>query len=427
MPRLTPLGVCWLSILVIALVLRLAAGVWWQSRLPPGEQFQFSDSVSYWSLASAVARGDPYEYVSADQRVFRTPGYPVLLAGLFRAYGGEPPVMVARALSAALGTLTVALVGWWATLLFDARAGCFAGAITAVYPGAVATGVFVLSEAPFCPLMILQLSLWTLACREPSLSKSLPLAVGAGAAAALAILMRPSWLLFTPLAIVAAVAIDRAHKRQVLIGLAMFAALAVVMSPWWIRNARLVGHFVPTTLQVGASLYDGLSPTAEGGSEMGFVAEFTELEKQQPSGDVNDPFEYRLDRRMWNAAVSWARENPARVCELAGIKFVRIWNVWPNEPAFRGWLPRLAVLVTYVPLLVLGLVGVFRFTRRGWPYVLAWLPAVYFTLLHVVFVGSMRYREPAMLALTVLAAGVLVGGHATWQSAASSPSRSAVD
>ena len=63
------------------------------------------------------------------------------------------------------------------------------------------------------------------------------------------------------------------------------------------------------------------------------------------------------------------------------------------------------MLCTYAPLLALGLVGVWRYTPRGWPYVLAWLPAVYFTLLHMVFVGSIRYREPAMLALIVLAAG----------------------
>jgi hypothetical protein len=70
---------------------------------------------------------------------------------------------------------------------------------------------------------------------------------------------------------------------------------------------------------------------------------------------------------------------------------------------------RVGMLVTYGPLLVLCLVGVWRYTRWGWPYALAWLPAVYLTLLHVVFVSSLRYREPAMLALIVLAAAVLSG------------------
>ena len=61
-----------------------------------------------------------------------------------------------------------------------------------------------------------------------------------------------------------------------------------------------------------------------------------------------------------------------------------------------------------------------RFTPRGWPYVLAWLPAVYFTLLHVVFIGSIRYREPAMLALAVLAAGVIAGAARSGKSSTAS-------
>jgi hypothetical protein len=90
--------------------------------------------------------------------------------------------------------------------------------------------------------------------------------------------------------------------------------------------------------------------------------------------------------------VEWAKANPRRVAELAWIKFMRIWNVWPNEPSFRSWPLRLAVFFTYTPLLILGLVGIWRFSARGWPFVLAWLPAVYLTLLHMVFVGSIRSR-----------------------------------
>ena len=53
----------------------------------------------------------------------------------------------------------------------------------------------------------------------------------------------------------------------------MLAALAVTMMPWWIRNYRVVGRFVPTSLQVGASLYDGWNPEAKPGRPKGGAAQ----------------------------------------------------------------------------------------------------------------------------------------------------------
>jgi hypothetical protein len=186
------------------------------------------------------------------------------------------------------------------------------------------------------------------------------------------------------------------------------------MLPWWIRNAQVTGHFVATTLQVGASLYDGLNPAADGGSNLAFVPEFVTAERAaEASGREQDILEYRLNGRMTTAAIAWAREHPGRVAQLTLIKFSRLWKVWPNEPSLRSWPLRLVVFCTYTPLLVLGAVGAWRFTPRGWPFVLAWLPAIYFTLVHAVFVSSIRYREPAMLALGVLAAGVLAGAART--------------
>lgn len=394
-------------ILAVALGLRLAAGAAWQARLEG--RFGFGDSASYWTLAQALSAGKPYQY--GEVRVFRTPGYPLLLAPIFLLAGEDASVIWARAQSALLGTLAVGGVWWLGAQLFDQRAGLVAASMAAVYPGSVAISALVLSEAPFCPLMVAHLILWIAAWNAPSVRRTALLAFSGGLVAGAAALVRPSWLLFAPFAIVVGLAAGKARKRHLALGAAMLIGLMLAMMPWWIRNARVIGHFVPTTLQVGVSLYDGLNPQASGASNIGAADGIAAEEYRRPPASAEgtrEPFEYRLDRRLRAEALAWARAHPGRVLELAGVKLARMWNFWPNERVFSAWYIRLAVVVTYVPVLLLGAVGAWKTIHRGFPYVLCWLPAVYFTLLHVVFVSSIRYREPAMLPWMVLGAGVIV-------------------
>jgi 4-amino-4-deoxy-L-arabinose transferase-like glycosyltransferase len=226
-----------------------------------------------------------------------------------------------------------------------------------------------------------------------------------GLAGGAASLMRPDWLLFVPFAVILALLFSRERRRHLAIGAAMLAGLVLIMAPWWIRNAAVMGRFIPTSLQVGASLYDGLSPEATGASDMDFVERFAAEERARAGAE---PLEIRLDRRLRDESLAWARAHPGRVAELAAVKFARMWNVWPNEPSMSSWPVRIAVVGTYVPILVFGILGIVRTRRRGWAYIVCWLPAVYFTLLHVIFVSSIRYRQPALLGLTVLAAGAAV-------------------
>ena len=400
----------WLcGVLALALALRVGACAWWQSRLPAGARFEFGDSDAYWTLARQIAAGRPYQYGSPDARIFRMPGYPLLLAPLFLG-DDDPPVIWGRLIGAICGTLAVAAVYVLAARLFDRDTGLVAAALAACYPGAIALSAVVLSEAPFCPLVVAQLAAWVASWQaggprrasSPAKRRSICLAAASGCLGGLATLMRPSWLLFVPLAVGAGLLLCIERRRVLAGGLVMTAALMVTLLPWWVRNARVAGHFVPTTLQVGASLYDGLNPRADGSSQMDFVAAF---ERQERAADAHDePFEYRLDRRLRRAAIEWAIGHPSKVAALAAVKFARMWNVWPNAPQQRGGLVRLVSAATYVPVLVLALAGFWRTRGRWWPAALCWLPAVYLTLLHVVFVSSIRYREPAMLGLIVLAA-----------------------
>lgn len=408
----------WLALLLaVALGVRIAAAVLWQGYVAR-DRFVFGDSESYWTLARAIAAGEPFEYGRNGPKIFRTPGYPVLLASLFMVFGDDPPVLVARCLSAICGTIAVAGVWLLARRLFGRSAAWVAGLAAAFYPGQIAISVLVLTEPAFCALLPFQLLLWSAAWQAGPERRRLLLALASGLVAAAATLVRPSWLLFVPFAAGIGLVFGRPRKRHGLIAAGLLLGLIAGMLPWWIRNARVVGHFVPTTLQMGASLYDGWNPHATGASEMSYVPQFQEMERRaEASGEANleDTFEYRLDRRMHEAAVAWALDNPAAVLRLAAVKFARIWNIWPNEPAFSTPAVRLAVAATYLPLLLLGLAGAVWTARRGWPYLLCWLPALYLTLMHMVFVGSIRYREPAMIGWMVLAGGVV----AAWKEAVS--------
>jgi len=418
------------AILAVALVLRLSAGWWWQQRLPAGMQFGFGDSAGYWELAGKLARGQPYE--AGGQKIFRTPGYPLALAPLFWLRR-DPPVLWARAEAAVFATAAVGIVALLGCLLFDRRTGLIAAAIAAVYPEAIAAGAFVLSEAAFTPLMVLHLALWVIAWRAQSLAGLAGWSFAGGIVGGLATLVRPSWLLFVPFAVFVGVAYSLVcrnategvpystssapkgvprvtWRRHLLVGGVMLAGLCLAMLPWWIRNYQVAGRFVPTSLQVGASLYDGISPTATGASDMRFVEGFAAAQQaadRQPGADTRGLFEDRLDGRLRDAAFDFARQNPARVLRLAGIKLLRMWSPLPNAAEFQSTTLRLVLAVTFTPVIALALLGAWRFAVRDWPYALCALPAVYFTLLHVVFVSSIRYRQPAMLPLIVLAAAVL--------------------
>ncbi len=427
-------------ILFAALALRLAAGVWWQSRLPPGDKFGMHDSETYWALGRTIAEGTPYQ-LGPNKQVFRTPGYPALLAPLFLIFGREPPAAWAFAESALLSTAAVAAVYGLTRSLFDRRIGLVAAGIAAIYPGAISEGALVLSEAPFVPLMLVSLWFWSLAWWSPTGRRRLCWGLAAGIASGLAILMRPSWLMFVPFALVIGVAVCPARLRQLAIGAEIVISTSLMMARWWIRNWGVTGHVVLTTLQVGPSFYDGLNPQADGSSNMRIIEAFERGElvgddsKEKTAFDslfyrftkvLNDyrkvqlplnakpnqflpvNLEWLLDVTFRNEAIAWARAYPGRTLQLSATKFRRIWNPWPNEPKLQSVWLKIMVAATYLPLLSLSLWGIVRYGVRGWPFALCWLPAVYFTMLHMVFVASIRYREPAMIAMMPLAAAVLV-------------------
>jgi 4-amino-4-deoxy-L-arabinose transferase-like glycosyltransferase len=294
---------------------------------------------------------------------------------------------------------------WISAELFDRPTSLISGALAAIYPGAITTSVLLLSEAPFMPLMLLILGALWLANNRPE--QAIRWNILAGVMSAVAILIRPSWLLFMPFYYLIRFIFFPQRMRTT--GLAMVAgtSIAVVMLPWWIRNYQVTGHFVLTTLQVGPSLYDGLGPQATGGSDSGmeFSAEFANQLRNDVKGLALPPgeFEYELNRRLANSALETASADPRRTAKLALLKVYRSWWPLPSVVDMPGGLAtRFAFAIGMLGILIPAIVQLSRRKRLDlFPYI---IPVIYFTFLHAVFVGSIRYRQPAVLALIIVAA-----------------------
>jgi len=403
-------------VLLLAFALRVAAALYWHHQASEDQHyFRLPDSHSYWMLAQQIADGQPYQYGGPDGSVYRTPLLPLLLAPLTWIPDAYWSVLSARFLGAVLGTLAVYWIAALAGRLGGVPASLVAGLLAAVYPSAIGMSLVILSEMLFIPLMVLQLLLWHGAldksqAPDSSLySRSLAMALGSGIVAGLACLTRPSWLLFTPCLAVGCALVSRHPRHRSQVAAVALIGMCATMAPWWIRNANVTDQFVATTLQVGPSLLDGLRADATGASDsdMKFMIDVVQRQKQldaQSDAPLDGTFEWRVNRLATLTAIGWATENPTLAVRLGIKKFIRIWSLWPDGKELASNSMRLAITVSSFSILLLATLVSIRMHWPSNPMLAAlWLPCLYFTALHMVFVGSVRYREPAIFLLIVLA------------------------
>ncbi|MGE5191875.1 MAG: ArnT family glycosyltransferase [Deltaproteobacteria bacterium] len=396
----------WLPcILAGALAARMAAAVvvqHWVERTPGRLCLIEGDASGYWQLARHVVRGEDFSIYVPPRYVERMPGFPLLLAAGMKLVGER--LLWIRMLLAVVGTAACGLVYCLGRELFNPTIGLVACFLASVSPVFIVFSVLFLSETFFALGLLsslLALVKFVQIETQPGSIASprrLPgLAAIAGLLAGAATLIRPTWILVAPVFAVIYLVAPGARKARLVPAALVLAALGLALAPWTIRNYRITGHFVPTTLWVGPSLYDGLSPQATGVSDMQFVE--TDGLYKRPGMS-----EYDNDRHYRRLAFDFVKAHPLRTFELAGIKLGRYWSPVPNAEQLGQWAIRLGVGLFELPVLLLAAAGLWR--TRGSPA--KWLvsagPVLYFALVHAVFVGSVRYRLPAEYALLILTA-----------------------
>ncbi|MFM7056760.1 MAG: ArnT family glycosyltransferase [Planctomycetota bacterium] len=407
-----------LCLLLLALALRLAAAVVIDSHVRgAGRMFLVEgDANGYWELGRKLASGEDYAIHSPPRYVLRTPGFPLLLAGFMRVVGER--VFPITLLLAGIGTLCCGLTWLLARKLAGPRAALAALLLAAVSPLQTGSSVQVLSEGWFSAWLLLSLlgvrpllrildhsGASNLGSHESSVRRLPAQGLLAGLAAGVGVLVRPGWILWPGgVAFCLLLAGRGDRKTRGLVFLCVCLGCWLVLFPWAWRNQRICGHWVYTSLWSGPSLYDGLHTGATGASDMRFFDD-EQLSRRMSEYAVNE--EYK--RRAWEFAVS----EPGRALELAAVKAGRFLSPALRAEGFSGGLLSLVSGIWYAVLVALVFRGSWIVWRCGcWPkLLLLWLPFLQFLLIHLVFVGSIRYRLPVEFPLLVLAGSGLAGKH----------------
>ncbi|MDO4559221.1 MAG: glycosyltransferase family 39 protein, partial [Planctomycetia bacterium] len=186
------------AIVLLAVVIRITGAVYWDHRC--GGAFHFGDSLSYHTLAHAVATGAPYEYTDHRFAIFRTPGYPVLMAPIFWFFGESASTLIFRMESVLFSGIGLLLTAWGAIRFTGNRtvAPGIALIVLAFSPGAIAISFLVLTEVAFIPWMLATLILLEESLRRNRMSSGVKMAFLCGICSGIATLIRPSWMLCVP-------------------------------------------------------------------------------------------------------------------------------------------------------------------------------------------------------------------------------------
>ena len=355
--------------------------------LTSSDSLRYPDAVEYLDIARHIVEGRGF--VTADGKLYaRGPAYPLFLSAHLVVFGDhELPIRVTQAL---LGALVVPLTWLLARRVASPTGAFLASLYVALDPFLIYFTGLLLVETLYVLLLGLQVLL-LLRLAEGHRFRD---AVALGAVAAVSALLHAGHLASLGLMAVVLPFLITGARRWALLAVYVVSATATLF-PWIMRNGELSGRFLPVTAKLGRDLFESIGPGATGGPATEYVRWPTGL----PGGELAR--DEALKKECWRAV----REEPGRVLGLVPSKFARFWNPVPNYEKFRQPLYLVAATGASLPLFVLGRLGAGLLLRRNLRtgIVFLFFP-IAICVLHLVFVGSVRYRLPLHPVLAAIAA-----------------------
>lgn len=191
-------------------------------------------------------------------------------------------------------------------------------------------------------------------------------------------------------------------RHKLALGMVIAGIAVAIMTPWLLRNARVLGAPALNT-NGGFNLYLGNNPRATG-----VFMSIADTPRGPTWQALRAQGELYASQTLKAEAVEWMRTHPWDVLRLSVVKLGLFWTPPVHEGQGPGstaeTLIRRVWLAQFALLVLAALMSVAWSTGRSRYVGLVWLSIAAFTGVHMLFYVSVRYREPMMPLVGILAA-----------------------
>ena len=417
--RTTPRSERWFAIALACVVLAaLAIRVVYVLTSRDGISFA-GDSAFYHDGANLLARGKGFIYpqtvgglqvLSHKGQVVQEADHPPLYI-IFLAVPsllGMTSVLTQLLWSCVLGAGTVLIVGLLGRAVLNARVGLLAAALAATYPNMWIPDGSLQAETAAMFTTALTLLLGYHYLKRPSLQRL----VAVGAAAGAASLARSELLLLVPFVVLPlALLTDVLSFRRQMLWLASAAlATLLVIGPWIGYNLARFRHPVFLSDQYQSLLASANCDTTYYGRLIGYFSITCAAQAATHYHAAGDQSQVALAYQQ--GAAHYVRGHLGRVPVVVAARLGRTLEVFrPSQGlALRELFDEVekpvatAALYSYYLLALLAIAGALLLRRRRRPVFLLLAPIIIVVITVAVTYSNTRFRAPAEVALTVLAA-----------------------
>lgn len=368
------------------------------------------DEIYYTSLAKNIysGRGIILDFSAMETVIggkptsFWEPLYPIILSIFYRL--GENKFIFIRLFQDIINVFTLYMFYYFIKQYWNLKTALIGAWIFAIYPLYILFPNFFLIETILTLLLLLSFLSFFLVLFDQNLS--LYKYVMLGFILGVTSLFKATTFGFIPIIIITDF-LQKKNKLNAFIGMfIVIVVTGVTVSPWIIRNYMVHRTFVLFTTKVGWNLYHGNHPITEAEknySPLDLFAHYRKIPKLN-AGDMN---EVERNKMYWRKGVEIILTHPVSSLYLVIGKLKNFWSPFPQREVNRNIYVMIILLIFHLLILIPGTYEVFTNIRDPRTYTIT-LFIVYFTLIHALFIASIRLRVP-MDAFLILLGGMGMG------------------